>query len=69
MITLSVGKQTSYDALVEKDANTLYFITDTQKIYKGSQLIANVFDEDNIMNQINAIIQTLDNLNLTVLEI
>lgn len=32
---LKHGLQASYDALQTKDANVLYFCTDTQKIYKG----------------------------------
>lgn len=34
------GTQTKYDALVEKNNLALYFIEDTQRLYKGSVLIA-----------------------------
>ena len=33
---LKAGLQASYDALEVKDANVLYFCTDTGKLYKGS---------------------------------
>lgn len=34
------GAQARYDALPQKDALALYFITDTQRLYKGDTLIA-----------------------------
>lgn len=34
------GTQAKYDALVEKNSLALYFIEDTQRLYKGSVLIA-----------------------------
>lgn len=34
------GIQEQYDALMEKDVNTLYWLTDTQRLYKGSSLYA-----------------------------
>ena len=34
------GLQAKYDALVEHDSMALYFITDTQRLYKGNVLIA-----------------------------
>ena len=39
-ILFSYGIQSLYDALGVKDPNTLYCITDTQRIYKGSTLLA-----------------------------
>ena len=39
-ILFSYGIQSLYDALTVKDPNTLYCITDTQRIYKGSILLA-----------------------------
>lgn len=34
------GLQSKYDALVEKDSLALYFIEDTQRLYKGNVLLA-----------------------------
>ncbi len=34
------GTQALYDALETKDANTLYWLTDTQRLYKGDVLYA-----------------------------
>ena len=34
------GQQTQFDAVVSKDTNALYFIEDSQRIYKGQVLIA-----------------------------
>lgn len=39
-ILFSYGIQSLYDALTVKDPSTLYCITDTQRIYKGSTLLA-----------------------------
>ena len=39
-ILFSYGVQSSYDSLLTKDPNTLYCITDTQRIYKGLTLLA-----------------------------
>ena len=35
-----IGTQAQYDSLVIKDADTLYFIQDSQRIYKGDKLIS-----------------------------
>lgn len=35
-LTLKTGTQSQYDALESYDSGTLYFISDTQKIYKGN---------------------------------
>ena len=35
-----VGSQAQYDALQVKDDNTLYFIIDTHRIYRGDKLFA-----------------------------
>lgn len=40
MIKFSYGLQSNYDNLISKDAETLYFITDTYRIYKGDVLVA-----------------------------
>ena len=34
----AVGLQAEYDAIAEKDENTIYFCTDSLNIYKGSSL-------------------------------
>lgn len=34
------GTKTQYDALASKDAGTLYFLTDTHEIYRGTELYA-----------------------------
>jgi hypothetical protein len=39
-VLFSYGVKANYLALSAKDENTLYFITDSQEIFKGSQLIA-----------------------------
>lgn len=35
-----IGTQAEYDSVVIKDTNTLYFIQDSQRIYKGDKLIS-----------------------------
>lgn len=40
IIKFLVGSQAEYDALQVKDSNTLYFIIDTHRIYRGSLLFA-----------------------------
>ena len=39
-VLFSYGSIDLYKALSVKDENTLYFITDSHEIYKGSELIA-----------------------------
>lgn len=39
-VIFSTGLQSQYDGLVSKQSGTLYFITDTQRIYKGDTLIS-----------------------------
>lgn len=39
-VLFSYGSKANYLALSVKDKNTLYFITDSQEIFKGSQLVA-----------------------------
>lgn len=38
-VLFRAGTQAQFDALTVKDANAIYFITDTQRIYKGNYLI------------------------------
>lgn len=40
-VLFSYGLQTQYDLVSPKSEDTIYFITDTQRIYKGGTLIAN----------------------------
>lgn len=40
MIKFTFGLNSKYQALATKDADTLYFITDTKKIYKGDTVVA-----------------------------
>lgn len=40
MVQFLVGLQAEYDALEVKDFNTLYFIEDTHRIYRGEILFA-----------------------------
>ena len=40
ILKLLVGTQAQYDALQVKDNNTLYFIVDTHRIYRGDVLFA-----------------------------
>ena len=39
-VLFSYGSKANYLALSVKDENTLYFITDSQEIFKGNQLVA-----------------------------
>ena len=39
-VLFSRGLSTVYTGLAEKQADTIYFLTDTQQIYLGEQLIA-----------------------------
>lgn len=39
-VLFASGKQAKFDGLASKDLNTLYFIDDTGRIYKGDKLIA-----------------------------
>lgn len=41
-VLFSYGVQSQYDAVLEKSEDTIYFITDTQRIYKGSTLVSSV---------------------------
>lgn len=40
LVKFATGTAVDYSGLSTKDANTLYFITDTRQIYKGTQLFA-----------------------------
>lgn len=40
LLGFKYGTQASYNSLVTKDANSLYFISDSNRIYKGDALIA-----------------------------
>ena len=40
ILKLLIGSQAQYDALQVKDHNTLYFIIDTHRIYRGDILFA-----------------------------
>ena len=46
-----VGLQAQYDALQVKDDNTLYFIMDTHRIYRGETLFASGLIEN--LGQVN----------------
>lgn len=41
-VLFSYGLQSQFDLLETKNADTIYFITDTQRIYKGDTLVADV---------------------------
>ena len=45
------GLQTEYDSLEVKDENTLYFIIDTHRIYRGSLLFASGLIENLMQNE------------------
>jgi len=57
-ILFSYGLQQKFDALQSKDTNTLYCITDTQRIYKGDTLLA---DKTNLNVTFVTAIPTADN--------
>lgn len=45
------GLQAEYDSLEVKDENTLYFIIDTHRIYRGSLLFASGLIENLMQNE------------------
>ena len=45
------GLQADYDSLKVKDENTLYFIIDTHRIYRGSLLFASGLIENLMQNE------------------
>ena len=45
------GRQAEYDSLEVKDENTLYFIIDTHRIYRGSLLFASGLIENLMQNE------------------
>ena len=45
------GTQAEYDSLEVKDENTLYFIIDTHRIYRGSLLFASGLIENLMQNK------------------
>ena len=45
------GSQAEYDSLKVKDENTLYFIIDTHRIYRGSLLFASGLIENLMQNE------------------
>ena len=45
------GSQAEYDSLEVKDENTLYFIIDTHRIYRGSLLFASGLIENLMQNE------------------
>ena len=45
------GLQAEYDSLEVKDENTLYFIIDTHRIYRGSLLFASGLNENLMQNE------------------
>ena len=53
ILKLLVGTQAQYNALQAKDDNTLYFIIDTHRIYRGGVLFASGLIEN--LEQINNI--------------
>lgn len=53
ILKLLVGSQAQYNSLQVKDDNTLYFIMDTHRIYRGDTLFASGLIEN--LEQINNI--------------
>lgn len=45
------GTEAQYNALPTKDANTLYFLEDAQKIYKGDQMVADVSSKQVVVSE------------------
>lgn len=45
LVKFIYGTQDAYDSINEYDENALYFLTDTNKLYKGDTLIANYVNE------------------------
>ena len=45
LVKFIYGTQSAYDEINEYDENALYFLTDTNKLYKGDTLIANYVNE------------------------
>lgn len=53
ILKLLVGSQAQYNAIQVKDDNTLYFIIDTHRIYRGDVLFASGLIEN--LEQVNNI--------------
>ena len=51
IVKFLLGLQAEYDSLEVKDENTLYFITDTHRIYRGSLLFASGLIENLMQNK------------------
>ena len=51
IIKFLLGLQAEYDSLEVKDENTLYFIIDTHRIYRGSLLFASGLIENLMQNE------------------
>lgn len=45
-IKFITGTKANYQALASKEEYALYFLTDSQELYKGSSLIADATDSD-----------------------
>lgn len=62
LLHFKVGSQSDYDS-VDKESNSLYFITDSgaSRIYKGETLIATLNDDYIVDNTGNNIVVSLDN--------
>ena len=58
--------QSVYDALASKDSGTLYFIIDTQRIYKGSELYGATTVDQAIVDSIEASAITVDGSNVSL---
>lgn len=68
MVRFAFGTQYSYDN-TSIDPDTLYFTTDSLRIYKGSTLISSQYNDANLQGQMDQVIKTLNNLRLVVAEI
>ena len=51
IVKFLLGLQAEYDSLEVKDENTLYFIIDTHRIYRGSLLFASGLIENLMQNE------------------
>ena len=51
-VLFSYGLQAKYNALETKQLDTIYFITDTGRIYKGDSLISDVSFSSNLLTKL-----------------
>ena len=64
LVKFIYGTQDAYDAITTYDENALYFLTDTNKLYKGSTLIANYVNERVIAAALVDLHNQLDNIDI-----